>query len=346
LKASGNGSPRIPPDDVIFGHCGEMLRVRQFLEKACPTDAPILIEGSAGSGKETLARWIHERSRASSGPFLKLNCAAIPPLLLESELYGYEKGAFTGAVTSKPGRVELAEGGTLLLDEIGNLSLTLQAKLLQLLQDGSYCRLGGETEKHLGARIICTNNGAIERLVGTGRFRQDLFYRISVFRVEVPALRERRPDIPVIAAYIFEELKARYGKDNSELPARMLNDLQKREWNGNIRELENRIASYLFLGDEGTAAAVRAGAIARTATMQEDGTIPLKCITRQACKEMGREVILNTLRANHWNRRQTAKDLKISYRALLCKIREAGIPPRRRMRSDEENAGSKPPAAF
>src|SRR5712671_2934902 len=176
-----------------------MQRIRHQLEKVCTADIPILIQGEAGTGKEVLAQWIHSRSPWSNGQFVKVNCAAIPGTLLESELFGYERGAFTGAHASKPGRVELAHNGTLFLDEIADLSLGLQSKLLQFLQDGRFSRIGDESERAVEARLICATGKNLEEEIDLGRFRADLYYRINVVRLRLPRLRERGEDIPLLA---------------------------------------------------------------------------------------------------------------------------------------------------
>lgn len=331
LAAAASGFQHMLPDEVIFGSSPEMQLIRKRLEKVCPTDVPILIEGGPGTGKEVFGRWIHAHSRWREGPFVKVNCAAIPGPLLESELFGYEKGAFTGAHAPKPGRVELATSGTLFLDEITELDTLLQAKLLQVLQDRRFSRLGAEEERRLDARVICTTNHSMEEAVRSNRFRQDLYYRINVFGVKLLPLSGRRDDIPLMANYLFDQLVRRFQRDVPPLTPRMLQILQKREWKGNIRELENSIASYVLLGaletHEDSAVLRRPGAT-EVHTLA-DGTIPLKFIARRACRELSREVILNTLQANQWNRSRTAQALKISYRSLLYKIRDAGLPPKR-----------------
>jgi two-component system, NtrC family, response regulator AtoC len=307
-----------------------MQIIRKCLAKVCLTDIPVLIQGDPGTGKEVLGHWIHAQSVFRQGPFVKVNCAAIPGPLLESELFGYEKGAFTGAYTSKPGRVELADSGTLFLDEITDLDTLVQVKLLQVLQDGRFSRLGGEEEKRVNARVICTTNRRMEEAVRTLRFRQDLYYRINVFSVKLLPLSERRQDIPMMATYIFDQLVRRFQREAPPLSPRMLQALQRREWKGNIRELENCIATYVLLGAFETRLDGPSLWGPQTAASNlAEGAIPLKNMAKRACRELSREVILNALQANQWNRSRTAQALKISYRYLLYKIREADIPPKR-----------------
>src|SRR6267378_1790130 len=182
------GSSYVPPDEIVFGRSTAMLAVHKRVEKICHTNVPVLLCGDAGTGKEMVARWMHCRSPYKEGQFVKVNCAAIPGSLLESELFGYEKGAFTGAHGSKPGRVELAHKGTLFLDEIADLDMGLQSKLLHFVQDGSFSRIGGEFEKSVDARFICSTNRNLEIEINAGRFRADLYYRISAFQIGLPRL--------------------------------------------------------------------------------------------------------------------------------------------------------------
>src|SRR6202795_4235564 len=188
---NGEAAHELPPDQVLFGRSPVMALLRKRAEKICGASIPVLVCGPAGSGKELVARWVHAHSAFCAGPFVKVNCAAIPGSLLESELFGYEKGAFTGANCSKPGRVELAHKGTLFLDEIAELDLTLQSKLLHFLQDGTFSRLGDYMERKVDARLLCATNKNLELEAHAGRFREDLFYRIHVFRLKLPPLRER-----------------------------------------------------------------------------------------------------------------------------------------------------------
>lgn len=319
----------LPPEEVIFGGTPAMRAIRLHLEKVCGTDLPVLIQGSPGSGKEILARWIHRRSPWGTGPFVKVNFAAIPGSLLESELFGYEAGAFTGANSSRIGRVEMAQGGTLFLDQITDLDSSFQAKLLQLLQDGRFTRLGDQEERKVEARIICASCQRLEEAVKSGHFRQDLYYRVNVFEVDLPELSERREDIPAIANYLLHLLSSRFHRETPRFEDAKLRILQNRDWPGNIREMENWIARYVLLGEEELLRESSANKAAATPPEAEDASIPLKRIVRQAGRAMSRELILSALQANRWNRRKAAKDLKISYRTLLYEIREVGLPSKR-----------------
>jgi two-component system response regulator AtoC len=321
----------LPPDDVIFGHTPVMLAIRHQLEKVCGTNVPILIQGSGGSGKEILARWIHRCSPWNAGPFIKVNFAAIPGTLLESELFGYEAGAFTGANSVRIGRVEMAQGGTLFLDQITDLESSFQAKLLQLLQDGRFTRLGDQEERRVEARIIFASSRRLEDAVRAGQFRKDLYYRVNVFEVDLPPLSARRGDIPEIANYLLGRLKNRFQREASILETSKLRHLQNREWRGNIREMENWISRYVLLGEEELLPenVGRQDQDSPPAGGISSGSIPLKRIAQQAGRAMSRELILKALQANRWNRRKAAKDLKISYRTLLYEIREVGLPSKR-----------------
>src|SRR5271170_7314643 len=195
------GINAVPPDDVLFGKSRPMTELRNQATRISRANIPILITGDGGTGKEAVARWIHAHSEYAPGEFVKVNCAAIPVTLLESELFGYERGAFTGANFSKPGRVELADRGTLFLDEIADLDLNLQSKLLHFLQDGTFSRIGDYMERKVDARVLCATNKELDQETAAGRFREDLFYRVHVFRLKLPPLRERREDIPYLAEF-------------------------------------------------------------------------------------------------------------------------------------------------
>ncbi len=292
---------------------------------------PVLLCGEGGTGKEALARWIHANSEYSSGDFVKVSCAAIPGTLLESELFGYEQGAFTGANVSKPGRVELAHRGTLFLDEIADLDLNLQSKLLQFLQDGTFSRIGDNSERRIDVRLVCATNRDLDRETDAGRFRQDLFYRIHGFRLKVPTLHERREDIPALAEYFRAHFERQFATKADIFPQEMLEYLKNLNWPGNLRELSNGVARYVLIGPE--AAMHLEHAPKKTGTMRTAGDngvpVPLKRLAKDAIREMERNVILEALRANKWNRRKTAQALKISYRALIYKIHDAGLMTRK-----------------
>lgn len=311
----------------MFGRSPAMLRIRQRMAKVAATPVAILIEGESGTGKELVARWVHEQSAMKAGPFIKVNCAAIPGPLLESELFGYEKGAFTGAQQRKPGRVELANGGTLFLDEISEIDRELQAKLLQFLQDGRFSRIGGSEELKVDTRVMCTSSSNLEQDIEKGKFRADLFYRINVIRIHMPRLRERTEDVTLIANHLLGQFNQRFERSAAPFPSALMHALQGHSWPGNIRELENRVARYVLLGEESIedGSAHQPKALLGGMPRNPDPPIQLKTLARQACSELGREIILRTLKANRWNRKRTAEELKISYRALLYKTREAGL---------------------
>lgn len=320
-----------PPDEVLFGRSAAMAGIRSRAEKICRTNIPILLTGEGGTGKEAVARWIHGHSDYRSGEFVKVNCAAIPSMLLESELFGYEKGAFTGAISSKPGRVEMADRGTLFLDEIADLDLNLQSKLLHFLQDGTFSRIGDQAERKIDVRLLCATNKDLEKETGNGTFRQDLFYRIHVFRLKLPALRERKEDIPMLAEYFRRNFEKQFGMKTEAFPVEMLDYLKNLPWPGNIRELSNGIARYVLLGPEAAFHVESFHKKAKTApeANSEVAPVSLKRLAKEATREMERNVILEALRANQWNRRKTAQALKISYRALIYKIQDAGLVSRR-----------------
>lgn len=324
-----------PPEAVIFGKSEAMQALRSRMDKVASANVPVLIHGESGTGKDIIARMVHGLSPWKSGPFVKVNCPAIPGTLLESELFGYEKGAFTGAYGSKPGRVELAHRGTLFLDEISELDLALQSKLLQLLQDGQFCRIGAQEDKKVEVRIVCATNRNLEDEIENGTFRQDLFYRINVVNLHMPPLRERRADIEDLALYFLEYYNRKYNCRARTLSPELMAVLQKYHWPGNIRELENLMKRYVILGSEDV---ISNDLIARkddeffNPEINLEGPISLKKLTRQATRELERKVILKVLQAHHWNRKQAARALSISYRALLYKIRDAGLPPNRTTR--------------
>src|ERR1700681_1013552 len=228
----------MPPDAIVFGRTEAMQSVRDRLTKLAGANVPVLIQGESGTGKDIIARMIHAASPWRNGPWVKVNCPAIPGTLLESELFGYEKGAFTGAYGMKPGRVEMAHRGTLFLDEISELDMALQSKLLQLLQDGQFCRIGAQEDKKVEVRVVCATNRVLEAEIESGTFRQDLFYRINVVNLQMPPLRERRGDIPDLVAYFLEYYNRKYNCRARTLSGDLMSGLQKHHWPGNTHKLK------------------------------------------------------------------------------------------------------------
>ncbi len=331
----------LPPEEIIFGRSTLMQEFRQKIQKFAATNVPILIQGESGTGKGLLARYIHSRSGSAAGPFVSVNCAAIPGTLLESELFGYEKGAFTGAYTSKPGRVEAAHKGTLFLDGIDEIDLTLQAKLLQLLQDAQFSRIGGREDTTVQIRVICATNRPLEHEIAAGRFRADLYYRVNVARVELPNLRARIEDVPQLVVHFYERHRLRHKSSAGPISPALLRLFERHTWPGNIRELENLMERYVILGSEEAVVAELANweRTPVTAQVPPYGPIHLKKVTRKAVRELEGRIILGALEANRWNRKRAARDLRISYRALLYKIRQAGLPSKR------SSEGANPPAS-
>jgi two-component system response regulator AtoC len=332
---------QVPPDSVVFGRSPAMLAVQQRLQKVAGANIPILITGESGTGKEIITRMVHQLSPWGDGPFVKVNCPAIPGTLIESELFGYERGAFTGAYGAKAGRVEQANRGTLFLDEIGELDLDLQAKLLQVLQDGQFCRIGAQEDKRLEARVVCATNRSLEEEVEHGTFRQDLFYRINVVNITLPALRDRKTDIPELVNYFLEFYNDQFNRETEPVPQGIMQSLQTYSWPGNIRELENLIKRYVILGSTDVISSEISrvprsnGHASDHSEMDFDipasGSIFLKEVTKQAVRKIERNIILKMLEANHWNRKKAAKALNISYRAMLYKLKETGL------QSDNDN---------
>ncbi len=308
----------------------QMREIQAIVEQAARADVTVLICGETGVGKELVARAIHARSPRRRAPFVKVNCAAVPRELLESELFGHERGAFTGAHQRKPGRFEMADGGTIFLDEIGELHPALQAKLLHVLQDGEFSRVGGRNNVTVDVRVICATNRELAREVAAGRFREDLFYRLNVINILVPPLRERRDEIPGLVRYFGQRYSRLFNFPEPEISPEALEAFIQHGWPGNIRELENFIKRMIVLQDASlprtlmaapSLPATAAGAEPYTATKE----LSLKEISRRAVLEAERQVIRRALEQCRWNRVKTAKMLKISYRALLYKIKDMGL---------------------
>jgi two-component system, NtrC family, response regulator AtoC len=315
-----------------------MAPLRQTVKKILSTDIPVLITGPNGSGKGLLARYIHSHSLFLCGSFVKVNCAAIPGALLETELFGYEQGAFTGAHRSKAGYVEMANRGTLFLDEIADLDLNLQAKLLHLLQDGRFSRIGGSEERRAELRVICAANRSLEAEVRSARFRPDLYYRINVIDIRLPSLNERREDIVPLANYFLGKSNAQFETKTPPIPPEMIDKIVRLDWRGNIRELENLVARYAILGSvDGAINLPSNGLHSKVTKPASSATIPLKRIAKQAVRQMETSVILQVLRDTKWNRRKAAQILDISYRALIYKIQEAGLSQKRGRKQGESD---------
>jgi two-component system response regulator AtoC len=314
-----------------------MRAVRDLISKVASTNATVLLTGESGVGKEVVARAVHQESPRAGNQFLKVNCAALPGELLESELFGHQRGAFTGAYRDKPGKFELAAKGTLMLDEIGEVPLRLQAKLLHILQDGEFARVGGERVLHTDVRVVAATNRDLEAEIRAGRFREDLYYRLNVVEIRVPPLRERRDEIPALVDHFLKTANAQYGRAVDIAPSTM-QLLVEHAWPGNIRELENFIKRIVVLGNaaqirqELSALAKAPTAVVAPVTASPsapvaaaDGRVDLKAIARQAARDAERIVIAETLDRVHWNRAKAARILQISYKALLYKIVDCGL---------------------
>jgi two-component system response regulator AtoC len=325
-------------EDAFVWASAPMRRVRDLLDQVADTDVTVLIQGESGSGKEVVARTLHVVSGRSDKPFIKVNCAALPEELLESELFGYEKGAFTGAHQRKQGKFEFAHKGTIFLDEIAEMSPGLQAKLLQVLQDGEFTRLGGNREIRVDVRVVCATNRKLERMVKEGAFREDLFFRLNVVNVALPPLRERREEIPRLVESFARRFALRYGKPVPELSDRLLNALERYSFPGNVRELENMIKRVIVLESEDLVIeemlryehGERGGSRLRSLIEQIEATagdIPLREVGRLAALEAERETIDRALHHTNWNRKQAARLLGVSYKTLLQKIRGCGLEP-------------------
>jgi DNA-binding NtrC family response regulator len=296
-------------------------------------DIPLLILGESGTGKEILALYTHKMSARSQNIFLKVNCAAVPADLLESELFGYEQGAFTGAVKTKPGKFEVCTGGTIFLDEIGEMPAILQAKLLQVLQDGTFSRLGSRSPMKVDVRVIAATNINMKDAMANKTFREDLYYRLNGFTLSIPPLRERREEIPVLSEYFMRKGAKRYGRDPLPFSQTLLNALADHSWPGNLRELENVINRYLVLGeersivDELSPATVYQGGAAAVGQEAPNGA-GLKAMVRNLKGDAESTAIAQVLEGTGWNRKAAANDLQISYKALLYKIKQYDLSPR------------------
>ena len=334
---------------VLLGRNEKMREVHELIARVADTDVTVLVRGESGTGKELVARAIHQASPRHDKPFVKVNCAALPSELLESELFGFERGAFTGALQHKPGKFEFANHGTMFLDEISEMQPPLQSKLLQVLQDGEFARLGSRNDVRVDVRIVAATNRDLELAVADGQFREDLFFRLNVVCITLPPLRQRRDEIPELTRLFLRQFCEQYNKPPQALASDTLRLFAEYEWPGNVRELENLIKRTVILGSDesirrelaeaiagrifrsGPIPALQTKAAAAPAPAAEPPAAPaapvgsLKDIARHAAREAEKDLIYRTLQQTRWNRREAAEILGISYKALLYKIKEAEL---------------------
>ncbi len=321
------------PYPLLFSNSPKMQREKAIIDQIAPTDITVLIKGESGTGKDLVARAIHDKSPRNDKPFVKINCASIPRELMESELFGFERGAFTGATEKKPGKFELANGGTIFLDEIGEIDISLQSKLLQVLQDGEFSRLGGKGNVNVDTRVISATKEDLQHATENGSFRKDLYYRLNVVSIFVSPLRERKEEIPYLSDYFLRFYNDRYNRDCGSLSSKTLRLFEQYDWPGNVRELENMIKRIVILDSEESVIHDLWGT--DVSGDSEDGVflgeedsmkgLNLKEIGREAAHKAEREAIQRALLRTRWNRREAAQLLQVSYKALLYKIREYGI---------------------
>ena len=317
----------------------QMVRIRQQILQIAPVDVPVFICGESGVGKEVVSRMIHLRSKRRNQPFIKVNCAALPGELLESELFGFEQGAFTGAVRAKPGKFELANKGTIFLDEIAEMSTHLQAKLLHVLQDHQYSRLGGRHMIETDVRVLAATNVDVQEAMKTGRFREDLYYRLNVLSILVPPLRERTAEIPLLFRHFLEKYAEKFGKPLHGPSKHLLDAALNYPWPGNLRELENFVKRYVILeDDEGSLRELVEMSSARQRTSPRQEASPpreqgLKALVRGLKDEAEMEAIADALEKTRWCRKDAAKMLGISYKALLYKMRQFNLDTPRARRA-------------
>jgi len=326
---------------LLCGDNPKMKEIRDIIEQVADTDITVLVRGDSGTGKELVARTLFQLSSRRDQPFVKVNCAALPSELLESELFGFEKGAFTGAQKRKLGKFEYANHGTIFLDEISEMHPGLQAKLLQVLQDGEFSRLGSETDLKVDTRIIAATNRNLEEAVKDGSFREDLYYRLNVVTVHLPPLRERLDAIPLLVDHFLQKNNEQYNKKIDHLSPETMRMFQQYHWPGNVRELENMVRRMTVLGNENAVIEEIADSQRPPETTEEasetldlqalgadfsnaDG-IDLKAISRRAAQLAEKRVIERVLHQTRWNRKEAAAKLQISYKALLYKMKENGL---------------------
>ena len=335
------GRVRTEVDGLLMGGDNPKMReVREIIEQVADTDITVLVRGESGTGKEVVARALFQLGNRRSRPFVKVNCAALPSELLESELFGFEKGAFTGAQKRKLGKFEYANQGTIFLDEISEMAPGLQAKLLQVLQDGEFSRLGGESDVRVDARIIAATNRNLEEAVANQEFREDLYYRLNVVTIQIPPLRDRIDAVPLLVEHFLRMYNAQYKKNVEKLSDETMKLLMDYHWPGNVRELENMIKRTVVLGSEQTVLQEIEqreppipevidpgdfGLASIGADLQNGQDLDLKAISKRAAQVAEKKVIERVLTQTRWNRKEAAERLQISYKALLYKMKENGL---------------------
>jgi len=327
---------------LLCGDNPKMREIREIIEQVADTDITVLVRGESGTGKELVARTLFQLSGRRDRPFVKVNCAALPSELLESELFGFEKGAFTGAQKRKLGKFEYANQGTIFLDEISEMHPGLQAKLLQVLQDGEFSRLGGESDVHVDTRIIAATNCNLEEAVAKGTFREDLYYRLNVVTVHLPPLRDRMDGVPLLVDHFLQKNNEQYRKNLRQLTPETMDVFLRYSWPGNVRELENMVRRMVVLGNEqAVLQEISEGGMgsprgrgeepvaldldALGADFSSGEGIDLKAISRRAAQVAEKRVIERVLQQTRWNRKEAAERLQISYKALLYKMKENGL---------------------
>ncbi len=323
----------------------QMLKIRQQILQIAPVDVPVFVSGESGVGKEVIARMIHLRSTRRHQQFVKVNCAALPGELLESELFGYEQGAFTGAVRAKPGKFEMANKGTIFLDEIAEMSPHLQAKLLHVLQDGQYSRLGARSVINVDVRVLAATNMNVKEAMRSGRFREDLYYRLNVLSIHIPPLRERTTEIPLLFRHFLTKYSEKYQKPAMEPSKHLLEAALRYPWPGNLRELENFVKRYVILeDDEGSLRELLEMTGQQRVPQREEAAAPkeqgLKALVRGLKDEAEMEAIADALEKTNWCRKDAARMLGISYKALLYKMRHFNLDSGRGSRSAAAKAAA------
>ena len=319
---------------ILFSYNSRLSKIKTIIDDVARTDVSVLIKGESGTGKELVAKAIHLNSQRREKPFIKVNCAAIPQGLLESELFGFERGAFTGDCLKKPGKFELANEGTILFNDIGEMDVSVQAKLLQVLQDGEFSRLGGSGTLIVNTRIISTTQDHLADAMLNGLFRRDLFYRVNVISITLPPLRDRKEQIIPFSQYFYKFYQAKYGRKLPPLSFKTLSTLKACDWPGNIRELEDIMKRIVLLGEEGidlndltlekreNQVSSEISSNFDASALEETDTFNLKEVGEKAAERAEKELIQSALRKTHWNRKKTARLLRVSYKALLNKIQK------------------------